>query len=115
MNPNYTILALLFIIGWLFVTVMKLINDNTGLKKILKDQILAPPDCDNQIFNEGAVVAIITGGSTHIIELIIKTANENTSEKMDWHFIAGRAVVKTLGNQEEARQALNKVMPELGV
>ncbi len=68
-----------------------------------------PVQCNEEIFKNGQVVAVYSAGMI-AMEGLVKEANR-TGPEMDWHYVAGRAIVKTLGDVEKARQALAGALP----
>ncbi len=67
--------------------------------------------CNQEIYEKGQVVAIFDAGMI-AMEGIVKEANRK-GIIMDWHYFGGRAVVKTLGDVEKAKLALNKAIPRM--
>lgn len=67
--------------------------------------------CDEEIYKNGAGVAVLSGPSG-VIEAIVKTASSRCGEKMDWYYVGGRALVKTLGDAQKAAKAIHSCMPE---
>lgn len=63
------------------------------------------PPCNQSIFKDGALVAVLTGSSTSIEEATIR-ASESCGFKIDWYRAMGRAIVKTLGDPSVARSHL---------
>ncbi len=61
--------------------------------------------CDQEIYENGTVVAVLDGGS-EVIEEACQQASKNCGFKIDWFYFGGRAVVKTLGNYEQARMSV---------
>lgn len=55
-------------------------------------------NCDQDIFNNGKTVAILTNIKPQILNLYCQIISEETNQKIDWHFAGGRAIVKALGN-----------------
>lgn len=70
---------------------------------------MTPEPCNKKIYKEGKTVAVLTGPS-RLIEAIVREASR-TGPEMDWHFAAGRAIVKTLGDVDTAYKELQAVMP----
>lgn len=68
-----------------------------------------PKACDPATYEGGAVVAIMDGGM-QAMEGLVAEANRR-APGMDWHYFGGRAVVKTLGDVEPARLALERALP----
>jgi hypothetical protein len=71
-----------------------------------------PPPCDDKIFHQGQVVAVLDGGAK-AVEGVVAEANRRLSlaGRVDWHYVGGRAVVKTVGDVEQARKALEQSIP----
>ena len=65
--------------------------------------------CDEDIYKNGDIVGVIDGTRSGIVEGLVYEASRESGIKMDWHYVAGRAVVKTLGDVERARDALQEV------
>jgi len=70
-----------------------------------------PPKCNEAIYQSSKVVAILDGGM-FAVEGLVKEANRHGPE-MDWHYFAGRAVVKTLGDPIQAHDALIRAIPRV--
>ena len=70
-----------------------------------------PQPCDKDIFKNGTVVAVFDGGMV-AMEGLVQEACRN-GIKMDWHYVGGRAVVKTLDDPLKARYALQKALPRI--
>ena len=52
------------------------------------------PPCDMDLFNRGTVVGMyITDGAADFEEKI-KRVRDESSRAVDWHYVAGRAIVK---------------------
>ena len=71
------------------------------------DETILPTD--PAIYSKGSVVAVLDG-SMEVVEAVVRCASRNGPE-MDWHYMGGRAVVKTLGDIEQAGAALVLAMP----
>ncbi len=72
-----------------------------------------PPRCDLHLFQQGRVVLLLAGPRSSTIEEWILKIRERTGQSVDWHFVAGRAVIKTLGNIELVKKALRESAEEL--
>lgn len=75
------------------------------------DGVDVPKPCDNDIFENGSIVAVFDCGMIAMEGLVQEACR--TGVKIDWHYVGGRAVVKTLGDPLKAREALKKAMPRL--
>lgn len=67
--------------------------------------------CDVDIYENGKLVTVLSGASD-VIEAIVVEASKRSGEPIDWHYFAGRAVVKTTGDIEKAEEAVLACMPE---
>ena len=70
-----------------------------------------PQPCDKSIFENGTVVAVLECGMVAMEGLVQEACRKGI--KMDWHYVGGRAVVKTLDDPLKAREALQKAMPRI--
>lgn len=70
-----------------------------------------PQPCDNDIFEKGTVIAVLDCGMIAMEGLVQEACRRGV--KMDWHYVGGRAVVKTLDDPQKARQALQKAIPRM--
>lgn len=69
--------------------------------------------CDHKIYSTGAFVAVMDGASAKLIERLVNEASEACCQKMDWHYMGGRAVVRTLGDVRKCRGAIVAFMPRI--
>ena len=60
--------------------------------------------CDPDIYLHGTVIAIMTGPST-AIEAIVVRVRQQANVRIDWHYVAGRALVKVLGSKADQELA----------
>jgi hypothetical protein len=67
----------------------------------------ATAKCDSEVFAKGEVVTVIGNhpGSHKLEEWILKV-RETSGQRVDWHFVAGRAVVKAIGDLAKVRAAM---------
>ena len=72
-----------------------------------------PPPCDHDIKDNGTPVCLIHSISSNRLERFVVSIREQTSERVDWHFVGGRAVVKVLGDCDAARAAIDARKGEL--
>lgn len=72
----------------------------------------SPPTlCRDEIYKNGKVVTVFDCGML-AMEGLVKEASRKGVE-MDWHYFGGRAVVKTLGDVDAARENLERSIPRL--
>jgi len=62
--------------------------------------------CDPEIYEYGAVVAVIADRTAAAIERLVQQTARETGQRIDWHYVGGRGVVRVLGDAERVRQAL---------
>lgn len=68
--------------------------------------------CDEEIYAHGTPIAMIAGSSLDIQE-IVEEASSLSGIQMDWHYVAGRGVIKTLGDAKLAYHWLSLCMPQI--
>lgn len=100
--------GLLIIGGWLSVIALAWANIQWKLFERLGDwfsehiwaapEAGSPPQCEREIYERGVWVATIADRSAKEIEQLIIECRHATGERVDWHYIGGRGVVKALGN-----------------
>lgn len=71
-----------------------------------------PPDCDQDIYRNGTVVFVTDSIPSNAMERWVKQVAEASGQPVDWHFVAGRACVKALGDLERVKAAVERLMPE---
>ena len=64
--------------------------------------------CDPEIFEHGKAVAIIADRSAQKIEDLIVRVAGLSYQRIDWHYVAGRGVVRCIGNCELVRGLLRR-------
>lgn len=64
-----------------------------------------PDTCDTEIYEKGEPVAIITGSRADIESFVQRIASRS-GQRVDWHYVGGRAVVKVLGDAHSVRDAI---------
>lgn len=81
------------------------------MSDINKQRLTTPDPCDNDIYKNGSVVMVVQGGMLAIDGFVAEASRLGV--KMDWHYVGGRAVVKTLGDVSIARDNLKNSMPRI--
>ncbi len=71
-----------------------------------------PPPCDQSIYNDGVVVLISDSIPSNAMERWVRSVAEDSGQRVDWHFVGGRAVVKALGDLDAVRASIARLMPE---
>lgn len=63
-------------------------------------------DCAPDIYSKGKVIGIMASLPSEAIELIVRRMAQDSKQPIDWHWFAGRAVIKTTGDVREAQMQL---------
>jgi hypothetical protein len=69
--------------------------------------------CDPQIYEKGTPICIIAGPKAADIESWVQQIAQTTEQKVDWHFVGGRAVVKYLGDSKGAFKVVDAIKSTL--
>jgi hypothetical protein len=72
-----------------------------------------PTPCDYDIFHSGKIVYQTNGVSSNRMEGWVRKVAEESGQRVDWHFVAGWAIVKMLGDIDAVDAAIKKHLPEL--
>ena len=64
------------------------------------------PKCTTDVYNNGKTVIVIGDGAAEDIEEWVKKVAEKSGQKVDWHYVGGRAVVKALGDLKAVDDAI---------
>jgi hypothetical protein len=67
------------------------------------------PDCDLDVFKNGVTVCMIHTVPSEFIEEWVKKVAEKSEAKVDWSYMAGRAVVQTLGDPEKVKKVIKEL------
>jgi len=70
------------------------------------------PPCDPKIYEEGEVVFVTHTLFATDVEAWVKKLAEASGQPVDWHYVAGRVVIKALGDLSKVKQAIQALMPE---
>src|SRR5690349_4717602 len=71
-----------------------------------------PPNCDGEVYREGEHLFTAYGGNAELIENWVKLAAKESGQRIDWHYIGGRAVIKCIGDRLKAKEAIERLKPE---
>jgi hypothetical protein len=72
-----------------------------------------PGSADPAVFDSGLTVALIAGPRSWAIEAWVQHIRSLTGARVDWHWVAGRAAIKTLDMEQTVRQAIRDTIGEL--
>ena len=67
--------------------------------------------CDLDVFENGSVVAFIADRDAQDIEKLVRHVAKCTGAKIDWHYAAGRGIVKAIGDIDKVIDALRPYGP----
>jgi len=70
--------------------------------------------CDQEIYDNGEHVFTIASEHTADIEKFVEAVREMSGQKVDWHWMAGRGIVKAIGDLEAVRRAIHVQLGEFG-
>ena len=71
--------------------------------------------CDTKIYEKGTPICIVAGPKVDDIESWVQQVAQTTQQKVDWHFVGGRAVVKYLGKAKGGLQVIDTIKATLPV
>ena len=71
-----------------------------------------PPKCDAEVYERGEYVFTTHSIPSNAMEGWVKQVAEKSGQRVDWHFVGGRAVVKALGDIGKVMDAIRELMPE---
>lgn len=71
-----------------------------------------PDYMDQEIYQNGKVVAVLDGRAI-AVEGIVNQATKLCGFDIDWYYVGGRAVVKTMGDLTKAKEALGNSIPRI--
>ena len=63
------------------------------------------PDCDPEIFQNGQSIAMIGEMDKNDVEALVKAVAKTSGQKVDWHYIGGRAVIFYIGDRSLVQKA----------
>jgi 3-methyladenine DNA glycosylase/8-oxoguanine DNA glycosylase len=72
-----------------------------------------PKPCDPDIYANGVAVLVTASVSSNRMERWVCLLGELSGQPVDWHFVGGRAVVKTTGDVEAVARAATELRPAL--
>ena len=74
-----------------------------------------PDSCNMKVFKEGTFLGVLdpTQWPKDKANELVQEVTKETGQEVDWHYAAGRPVVKALGDAEKVKEALYKRKVEL--
>lgn len=70
------------------------------------------PPCDLEVFENGAEVFRTDTIPSNAMARWVRSVAELSGQRVDWHFVGGRARVVALGDLDKVRGAIHQLMPE---
>jgi len=61
--------------------------------------------CDQEVYHEGKVIAVLGDVAGEIVEVWCKRIAQDSGAKVDWYWMAGRAIVKAIGDLKKVDAA----------
>lgn len=68
--------------------------------------------CDPEVYKHGTGIMVIDG-CMHRVEEWVQSVAKESCQKVDWHYMGGRAVVLFLGDKMKVLLAIEKLAPNL--
>lgn len=72
-----------------------------------------PPACEVEIYMRGTIALVVAGVPSNAMERWVARLRTESGQRVDWHFAAGRAFVKVIGDVSAVRVAAAKLFGEL--
>ena len=69
--------------------------------------------CDKKVFKKGILVFTSNGEDSDFFDEWVKRVAKLSGQRVDWHYGAGVATVKALGDISKVKQAMAELLPEL--
>lgn len=66
------------------------------------------PKCDQELWEHGEHIATIIDLKPDTIEEIVKSAAKLSGQRIDWHYVGGRACIRALGDLDSAINSLRE-------
>lgn len=61
--------------------------------------------CDQEVYEHGKTIAVVVDAHSEVVEAWCQRVAKDSGQKVDWHYMAGRAVVRALGDLEAVDNA----------
>jgi len=63
-------------------------------------------NCDQEVYESGTVIAVLIDVAGEIVELWCKLIAKESGQRVDWHYVGGRAVIKALGDIKKVESVI---------
>ena len=64
------------------------------------------PPCDSKIHKHGKLAFIMHSVPAEFVEQFVKKVATTSGQPVDWHYVGGRACVKTTGNVDKVKATI---------
>jgi len=68
--------------------------------------------CDREVYDNGEGIVVLDACMYRAEEWVQSVARES-GQKVDWHYVGGRVLVKYIGDKEKVLEAIAKLTPDL--
>jgi hypothetical protein len=71
-------------------------------------------ECDPEVYEKGECVWLVAGLCSTAIEAVVVRVREETGAKVDWHYMAGRGLIRVVGDddsKEKVRKSMRMMTP----
>lgn len=68
--------------------------------------------CNQEVYENGEAICHFHA-SAAVTEPWVRKVAAESGQRVDWHYMAGRATVRYLGDRERVRSAVERLKPEL--
>jgi hypothetical protein len=72
-----------------------------------------PIPCDQEIYDRGEPVCMTHSISSNRMEAFVRSVAVSTGQRVDWHFMGGRAVVLVIGDADKVRASIGARLSDL--
>ena len=70
-----------------------------------------PTPCDDEVFRKGIHVATWPSWGANCVEAFVQRIAELSGQRVDWHYAAGRVIVKALGDITKVMKTIEQLEP----
>jgi len=68
--------------------------------------------CDREVFKTGIAVMVTHTISSNDVEAWVRKVAEYSGQKVDWHYMGGRAVIRAVGDIDAVDAVIQELLPE---
>lgn len=82
------------------------------VSRLWRTRRMSNQECDPEVYQKGEVVFITHTIPSAKLEPWVRAIAKTSGQKVDWHYIGVRAVVRALGDLDRVRGAITKCIQE---